>query len=286
MEIQVINYGTAQYPVAVEQAHKPPKQLFYRGDLAAIMERRRVAIVGSRRMGPYGREVTAKLARELAEQGIVVVSGLALGVDAEAHRAAVEAGGLCLAILPTPVDQIAPISNRRLAGQILSGGGALLSQYPPGSEVHKGNFVARNELVAALSEVLVITEATHDSGSLHTANFAADMQTEVMAVPGAITSPLSQGTNALIRAGKAGVVTSSQDVLHALGIYQMQSPRIPQGSTPEEQQILALLATDMHDGEALLQASRQPVQVFNQTLTMLEIAGKIMPLGANRWGLP
>lgn len=251
------------------------------------MSRRRVGIVGSRLMSAYGRQVTALLARELAEQGIAIVSGLALGVDAQAHQAALEAGGICLAVLPTPVTDVRPAANRRLAEAIIAGGGALISQYPPGSESHKGNFVARNELVAAVSEVVVITEAAANSGSLHTANFASDMQTEVRAVPGNVTSPSSVGANNLIKAGKAGAVTCTQDILHALGIYSSADTRQkPKGETPEEQQLLDLIASDVHDGEALLQASQQPIATFNQALTMLEIAGYVIPLGANRWGLP
>lgn len=286
MDIQVTTRGSALYPLQVEQMHKPPDRLFYRGSLAAIMERRRVAIVGSRRISTYGTQVTARLASELAKQGIAIISGLALGVDAQAHRSALEAGGLCLAVLPTPVDHIAPAANRHLADQILASGGALLSQYPPGSVVHKGNFVARNELVAALSEVLLITEATIDSGSLHTAEFAQGKQTEVLAVPGSITSPTSAGTNTLIKTGAAGVVTHATDVLHALGIHQTTTKQPPRGSSISEQLLLDLLVADIHEGEALLTASKLPLPVFNQTLTMLEITGKILPLGANRWGLP
>jgi DNA processing protein len=286
MEIQIIRQGEAEYPLPAAQMHKPPAALYCRGNLKAVMERRRVAIVGSRRMSDYGRQTTTMFARQLAERGIAIISGLALGVDAQAHRAALEAGGICLAVLPTPVDYIVPVANRRLALQIIDNGGAIISQYPPGSQIHKGNFVARNELVAALSEVLLITEATADSGSLHTAEFASGKQTEVRAVPGSITSPTSVGTNALIRAAKAGVATKPLDILNDLGIYENVKATRPQGSNVQEQQLLDLLAADLHDGQALLLASSLPVALFNQTLTMLEISGKILPLGANRWGLP
>ena len=265
--------------------HRPPDVLYYIGNLLGCLSRKRVAIVGSRRMSTYGCQVTTSFARQLAEQGITIVSGLAVGVDAQAHRAALEAGGACFAVLPSPLDNILPAGNRRLAARIVEAGGALISQYPPGHTVHKGNFVARNELVAALSDVLLITEAAADSGSLHTAAFAADMQAEVQAVPGNITSPLSAGTNHLIRAGKAGAAANVSDVLHALGIANT-SRTLPIGATPAEQQLLTMLEQGIHDGEALLQASGQSVSAFNQTLTMLEITGKILPLGANRWGLP
>lgn len=287
MDVQVITKGDAAYPVVALQMNQPPDRLYIRGNLANVMSRRRVGIVGSRLISAYGRQVTAMLARELAEQGIAIVSGLALGVDAQAHQSVLQAGGICLAVLPTPVTDVRPNANRRLGEAIIAGGGALISQYPPESESHKGNFVARNELVAAMSEVVVITEAASNSGSLHTANFAADMQTEVRAVPGNITSPTSVGANSLIRAGKAGAITCTQDILHALGIYNSASTRRqPKGETPEQQQLLNLIASDIHDGEALLQTSKQSIATFNQALTMLEIGGHIIPLGANRWGLP
>lgn len=265
--------------------HRPPDTLYYRGSLKACLASKRVAVVGSRRMSPYGKQVTNMIAKQLAERGITIVSGLAIGIDAEAHRATLAAGGRCIAVLPSPIDNILPAVNRRLAEEIIRSGGALISQYSPGADVHKGNFVARNELVAALSDVLLITEAAVGSGSLHTAKFALEMQTEVKAVPGNITSPLSAGTNGLLATGQAGAVADIKDILHALGLHANSTVQ-PKGSTPHEQQLLNLLMQDIHDGEALLQASGQSVAQFNQTLTMLEITGKIMPLGANRWGLP
>ncbi len=283
--MQTVRRGEVDYPPEVEQVYRPPDILYFRGNLKACLARKRVAIVGSRRMSDYGKQITTAFGRELAEGSITIVSGLAIGVDAQAHRAALEAGGLCLAVLPSPLNNVVPATNRHLAEQIVQSGGALISQYPPGSEVHKGNFVARNELVAALSNVLLIPEAAEKSGSLHTAKFAIHMQTEVRAVPGNITSPLSAGTNGLLRAGEAGVATSAQDVFQALGITT-PTKQLPRGDTPAEQQLLDLLASGVHDGEALLQMSQQSVAVFNQTLTMLEITGKVMPLGANRWGLP
>lgn len=283
--MQIIRHGDRQYPSEAQQMHRPPATLYYRGNLKACLANKRVAIVGSRRMSPYGKQVTNMMAKPLAERGVTIVSGLAIGIDGEAHRAALAAGGRCLAVLPSPIDGIVPASNRRLADQIVQQGGALISQYPPGSDIHKGNFVARNELVAALSTVLLITEAAAGSGSLHTANFAVHMQAEVMAVPGNITSPLSAGTNNLIATGQAAAASSVRDVLLAVGLREGYSSS-PKGSTPEEQQLIDVLLQGICDGEALLQASGQSVAQFNQTLTMLEITGKIMPLGANRWGLP
>lgn len=284
MEVIPIQRGTAHYPPELERMHKPPPVIYCRGDLVALMQRPRVAIVGSRLMSNYGRQVTSRLARELAAAGVVIISGLALGVDAAAHRAALEAASLTMAVLPSPVTAIAPATNHRLAQRIVEQGGALLSSYAPGEQNHKGNFVARNEIVAALCDVLLVTEAAAKSGTLHTVDFAHAMGREVCAVPGNITSRLSAGTNQLIAAGHAAAITSAADIFRRLDMQRPQQHKIT-GSNPAQQRLLDLLQQGVADGDALLQASGQTVSIFNQTLTMLEIAGSIVPLGGNQWGL-
>lgn len=282
METVILQRGGGGYPVELERTHRPPPHIYCRGDLGSLMERPRVAIVGSRLITPYGRQVTRQFATELAKQGIVIVSGLALGVDAQAHEGALSVGGLTLAVLPSPVGAPVPATNRRLAQRILDGGGALVSQYPPGNPSHKGNFVERNELVAALSDAVLVTEARAKSGSLHTVDFALEMGITVLAVPGNITSPMSAGTNTLAQT-RAHLVTSVRDVMECVGM-QLPTKRVS-GDTPAEQCILDLLAHGPTEGEVLLNKSGLAVNVFNQSLTMLEITAKIVPLGANMWGL-
>lgn len=269
-------------PHLLQALAQPPERLFVMGDLPALLERPRVAIVGSRKVSPYGRAITEQLAGELAEQGIIIVSGLAFGVDSIAHRAALEAGGTTIAVLPSPLNRIYPSSHHQLAQQIVQQGGALVSEYPSGTPTMKHHFIARNRLIAGLSDAVVVTEAALKSGSLHTARFALESGRDVLAVPGAITSPTSEGTNNLLKAG-AAVVTSAADVLHTLGIEEVKSPSLRQGSNPDEQQILDLIDQGITDGAALQAASGLPAETFSQTLTMLEITGKIRSLGANRW---
>ncbi|HVI60845.1 MAG TPA: DNA-processing protein DprA [Candidatus Saccharimonadales bacterium] len=273
-------------PEELRRIPSPPKQLFCRGaDLAELMGRPRVAIVGSRSVTPYGRQVTSQLAAELAGQDIVIISGLAIGVDAIAHQAAVEAGGLAIAVLPGPVDKVYPATNRRLAERILAQGGALISEYEVEEFSFKQNFVARNRLVAGLAQALLITEAAEKSGSLHTARFALEQGKDVLAVPGNITSQVSVGTNNLLKTG-AMPVTSYQDVLHALGLHDHQTPaREVRGRNAHEQTVLDLLLRGINDGQALLERSALSVSEFNQALTMLEIGGKIRALGGNHWAL-
>jgi DNA processing protein len=233
----------------------------------------------------YGKQVTLRLAAQLAEQGIVIISGLALGVDGLGHRATLEAGGLAIAVLPSSLEEIYPATNRRLAYKILDQGGTLVSEYSEGTMNFKTNFIARNRLIAGLADAVLITEAAQKSGSLHTARFALDQGKEVLAVPGNITSPNSVGSNNLIKAG-ATPVTSYEDVLHALRLepHRTNAPKI-RGRNRNEQIILDLLLQGVTDGSELLKQSQLDISQFNQTLTMLEITAKVRSLGTNHWSL-
>jgi DNA processing protein len=250
-----------------------------------LIERPRLAVVGSRSISPYGREVTADLAGKLAEQGVVIISGLALGVDAIAHQAALDAGGLTIAVLPGPVDKIYPATNTALGEEILVRGGALVSEYTSDEYALKQNFIARNRLVAGLAQAVLITEAAEKSGSLHTARFALEQGKDVLAVPGNITAPTSVGTNNLIKAGAIPVTTYS-DIMHALGLQDHAlTVREVRGRNRHEQIVLDLLLKGVSDGDQLLKQSGLNPSQFNQVLTMLELGGKIHPQGANQWSL-
>jgi DNA processing protein len=225
------------------------------------------------------------LAGDLARAGVLIISGLALGVDSIAHKAALDAGGLTLAVLPSPIEQIYPASHQQLAERIVAQGGALVSEYPAGAPLYRLNFVERNRIASGLCDALLITEAAAKSGTLHTANFALEQGKAVLAVPGNITSPTSVGTNNLIKTG-ATPVTSADDVLQALGLETGKAAKpIPKGETPNEQLLIDLLADGISDGAELLARSTLGVVHFNQALTMLEIRGHIRALGANRWAL-
>src|SRR6202011_5206684 len=179
----------------------------------------RVAIVGSRRPSPYGEAVAEQLATDLARAGVVVVSGLALGIDAAAHRGALAGGGVTVAVMGTGVDVVYPAGHAKLAEEILAAGGALVSQFPDGTTPRRHNFPARNWTMAALSDVVVVVEAAEGSGALITAEAALHLHKEVMAVPGSVFSPLSVGTHGLIRDG-AALVQNARDVMAELGTVQ------------------------------------------------------------------
>lgn len=264
----------------------PPKQLcVVGGDVNELLKRPSVTVVGSRKVSAYGRAVTMNLAGELAKAGVVIISGLALGVDSLAHKAALQVGGLTIAVLPSGVENVYPAGHLGLSKQILQQGGALISEYPDHEAARKHYFIARNRLASGLGDALLITEAAEKSGTLHTANFALEQGRPVLAVPGNITSPTSAGTNNLIKTG-AVPVTSVQDIFYVLGLDAGQPKReAPRSGNPDEQLILDLIFSGVSDGADLLGQSELEVRLFNQTLTMLEIRGLIRPLGNNQWGL-
>lgn len=270
------------FPESLQTISQPPKQLYVStNNWEDILRRPKVAIVGSRKVTPYGTAVTKQIASELALAGVVVVSGLAYGVDAIAHQATLDAGGITVAILPTSLDAIYPTRHTQLARTIVEKGGALISEYAAGTTPFKWNFVERNRIVSGLADILVVTEAAAKSGTLHTADFALDQGREVFAVPGNITSPTSEGTNSLIKVG-AQPLTSTQDILVHLGITG-QKRSIPTSSDPVEQAILSTLLEGITDASMVQIRANAPIQRFNQALTMLEIKGVIENTGNNQW---
>src|SRR5687767_2661656 len=165
MNVNRLTLTSSDFPEVLRHIPQPPKELFVAGgQLSELLKRPLVTVVGSRKVSAYGKTVTTKLAGELARAGVVIVSGLAIGVDAIAHRAALEAGGLTIAVLPGSLDDIYPSSHYQLAMRIIEQGGALLTEYPPGTRTYPGNFIARNRLASGLSQAVLITEAAEKSG--------------------------------------------------------------------------------------------------------------------------
>jgi DNA processing protein len=263
---------------------KFPKKLYSIGTLPESHPPT-IAIIGTRKPSRYGEEVGYRLAYDLAKQGVVVVSGLALGMDAIAHRGALDAGGVTIAVMPGGLDSVYPKSHTALAKRIITSGGALISEYTPGTDIYARNFIDRNRIVAAISDGVLVVEAAIKSGTVHTAGFALDHGRPVMAVPGNITNPMSSGTNILITTG-ARLITSADDVLDEIGVRTPhRQAKLPMGDNAQETVILQLIGRGIQDGEELQKQSELSPAVFSQTLTMLEITQKIRPLGGNKWGL-
>lgn len=285
MKVKKLTPSGSEFPNVLKTIPQPPKELYVLGDLGSVLEMPRVAIVGSRKVTPYGRHITQKFARELAGMGVVIVSGLAFGIDSIAHEACIDAGGKTIAVLPTSLDNIYPSSHRNLAKRILETGGVLISEYESAMPGFKHNFIERNRLVSGISDGVLIPEAALKSGTLHTANFALDQGKIIMAVPGNITSATSEGTNSLLKTG-AIMVTELTDILCALKLEKVGEQRqLPLAANLAEANILENIAAGTTDGALLLAVSGLSPSEFNQTLTMLEITGKIAPLGAGNWGI-
>jgi DNA processing protein len=262
----------------------PPDAIFFNGVLPS--ERMpTVAIVGTRKPTAYGREVAHRLAYELAQKGIIIISGLALGIDAVVHRAALEAGGMTLAVLANSVDIIYPRAHAGLAEEIIAGGGAILSEYEPPTSARPYYFLARNRIVSGLADAVIVVEAAARSGTLSTAAHALEQGKDLFVVPGNITSPLSAGCNALLKRG-AYPITCTQDILEIIAPQLLQKQAVlPLGTTPLESKIIALLQEGLRDGDQLQQQSGAHPIEFSQTLTLMEISGVIRGLGANQWTL-
>jgi DNA processing protein len=242
----------------------------------------RVAIVGSRRPSPYGEAVAEQLGADLARAGVIVVSGLALGIDAAAHRGALNGGGITVAVMGTGVDIVYPSAHSRLAEEILSAGGALVSQFPDGTVPRRQNFPARNWTMAALSDVVVVVEAGQGSGALITADAALHLHKEVMAVPGSVFSALSVGTHGLLRDG-AGLVQNARDVIAMLGLGgevlddPLDAPeRLRFALQPERDGIVAHLSDVLAMSAADIARKLQlPVSEVLGRLTALELDGAV-----------
>jgi DNA processing protein len=262
----------------------PLKQLYYAGiDISHWIDKPKLAVVGSRKISPYGQQTTDTLVSQIAMNDIVIISGLAYGVDAVAHRAALKCGGTTVAVLPTAIENIYPPSHQNLANQILSSG-ALLSEYSSADPVYKTNFTDRNRIVAGLADAVLITEAAINSGSLHTARFALNQGKTVLAVPGNITSSTSTGCNNLIKSG-AIPVTELSDVLFAMRINPSKKTERHFRGSEQEHKVFNLIAAGVHDQEELALKADINGSVAGSIFISLEINGYIKPLGAGKWVL-
>lgn len=264
------------------EVEKGPKQLYYLGEFPS--EKPTVAIVGRRKHSAYGEEVTYRLAYDLAAAGMIIVSGLAYGLDTVAHRAALDAGGITWAVLAQGLDRIHPARNRGLAKEILARHGALVTEHKIGNQTQRYHFAARNVIVSGLSLGVIVTEAARTGGSLVTASLALAQNRVVMAVPGNITSPNSEGTNNLIKAG-AIPVTCAEDVITALDIQTTLNLAAVEPASPTEAKIIDLIKEGKHDSEELIRATQMNAAEFNQAITLMEISGKVRNLGAGKWML-
>ena len=277
--VAALTLRDAEYPRLLREIAGPPPVLYVRGTLTAA-DGQAVALVGTRRMTTYGRQMTERITRDLVAHGLTIVSGLARGVDGVAHTTALEAGGRTIAVLGCGVDLVYPPEHAKLAARIIEAG-AIVSDYGLGMPPEGGNFPARNRIISGLSLATVVTEAPVDSGALITADFALEQGREVMAVPGNVLSKASAGCHRRIQDG-AALVTGAEDIINGLNLHllpQQLDMRELLPLDPIEAQLVALIADEPRHIDDLCRASGLPTAQVSSALAMLELKGLARNLG-------
>ncbi len=269
----ILPYTSNDYPTSLRDLADAPPCLFTVGH-PSCLQRRGVAVVGSRASAEYGLDIARDMGYRLASAGVCVVSGLARGVDASAHLGALEGGGLTAAVLGCGIDHPYPRANADLRARIAGEGGVVLAELPPGTEPSRETFPHRNRIVAALSLLTVVVGASESSGALITANLALELGREVAAVPGSIRDPFSRGAHQLIRDG-AHVVTCADDVLALLGVDDASAAvqLHLESLTPDERTVFDALSHSPTHLDAIAESSGLPHPAALAALTMLSARG-------------
>jgi DNA processing protein len=270
-----LTWEDAEYPALLHEIYAPPPVIYVRGKLSPEDEWA-VAMVGTRRATAYGKRVARMLSQDLARNGVTIVSGLARGIDAEAHRAALDAGGRTLAVMACGLDRIYPPEHRKLAHTIAENG-ALISDYPIGTRPEGRNFPPRNRIISGLSLGVVVIEAGNRSGALITVEFAIEQGREVFAVPGNIVSRTSVGCNRIIQDG-AKMVLHVRDVLEELNLTMIEQHAEVRAVLPAdgtEAQLLQLISDDPRHVDEICRHSQLPVHKVSSTLAMMELKGMV-----------
>ena len=278
--VSVLTWESSDYPDLLREIPAAPPVLFVRGRLEPV-DRWAVAVVGTRRLTAYGRQVTSDLVAGLVGNGITVVSGLARGIDAVAHRAALEHGGRTIAVLACGIDRVYPPEHRDLAREIVAERGALVTDYPFGSKPDSNHFPARNRLISGLALGVVVVEAGEKSGALITSRFALEQNREVFAVPGNIHSPVSLGTNRLIQQG-GKLVLRVEDILEELNLRMVAEQAVAKvilPETAEEAALLSHLSSHPVHVDELGRQTGMPISMISSTLTVMELKGMVQAVG-------
>ncbi len=280
----IITLADPAYPPALLEIADPPTLLYLRGN-PALLQRRGVAMVGSRNATPQGLQTAESFARALASQGQCIISGLALGIDAAAHRGALAAGGDTVAVIGTGADRLYPARNKELALAIIERG-AMVSEFPLGTPSIANNFPRRNRIISGLARGVLVVEAAPESGSLITARLAAEQGREVFAIPGSIHSPVARGCHKLIKQG-AKLVETAADVIEELGSPEATwfPPPVPPSEprTQTEDPLLAALGHDPCSLDDLVERTGRQAGALLPELLTLELSGLIAPLPGNRF---
>ena len=275
--MKIVEAEDTRYPDLLKQITDPPKRLYYKGDWDVDIFRSCLAVVGSRRMTSYGRRITDELVSKAALSGITIVSGFMFGVDAQAHRAAVSVGGRTIAVMPCGIDLIHPAHQEDLYAAILENDGLIISEYEADAPPVRWMYPARNRIVAGLSQATLVVEGALKSGSLITADLTKKFGRKLFAIPGPLTSPVSQGTLQLIKEG-ASMVTGIEDILEYYGVATKRSSasRFSQPSLNKlEQSIVEALAQEPREVDILSRLVGVPASQLGATLSLMQLKGLI-----------
>jgi DNA processing protein len=282
-QIRIIKITDKEYPKILKKIPDAPKVLYIRGKFP--IAKNYVGIVGARRCTVYGKQIALEIGGGLAKTGIVIVSGMAEGIDTFAHQSALQNNCPTIAVLGTGLDRksIYPQSNLKMMDNIIKQGGCIISEFPEGTPGHKANFPKRNRIVSALSQALVVVEAKEKSGSLITANYSKSYQKPVFAVPGPIYSQCSAGCNKIIKNNDAKLITDYKDILLELNIINNEGNQqiCLLGLTDNEKMVLKALSAKPSDIDTIIQATKLSAQDVCIAISNLEIDGKIKNLGSN-----
>ncbi|MEK7497452.1 MAG: DNA-processing protein DprA [Patescibacteria group bacterium] len=272
-EIHKTEPGDKFYPKALSRIKKPPKQLFYRGELNRGLLKRSLAVVGSRRMTHYGKEIIDRFVPTLVSEKITIISGFMYGIDTEAHMKTIENGGATIAVLGSGINICYPSENEKLYVEILEKGGVIMSEYDPDQKAQLWMYSQRNRIVAGLATLgILVIEAGEQSGSLITARLASEMDKKVFAVPGPITSSVSSGTNNLIKSGTAKLVTNPNDILGNLKLQVPSSKQIQNGDKLEIQ-IISLLGREPSTIDEIAVSLRMDIVELSTKLSLMSLKG-------------
>lgn len=284
--IELLLPGDATWPAGLKEIAHPPRMLYVRGTLPPS-DSVYLAVVGTRKITTYGRTVILDLIPPLASQGLCIVSGLAFGIDAAAHEAALQVGGITIAVLGSGLDDASlyPKAHALLADTIATRGGALLSEHPPGAPAFKQHFVARNRIISGMSRGTLVVESGSNSGSLITANFALEQGRTVYAVPGPIYSPTCYGTNNLLKLGAVPVTTATDIFLDLHVDNQLPSTPAPAPAnlSPLEQQVFDILTKNPLSLDEIIGQAGADTSQCQTALTFLELKGLVKNIGAGQY---
>ena len=278
--VQLVTFNSIDYPYILKEISSPPLCLYCKGDVS-LLKSFCIGVVGTRKPTDYGIQVTKQYCKDLINAGVTIVSGLATGIDGVAHKTALENNGKTIAVLAGGINNIYPITNINLANEIFSKG-LVVSEYPPNTKPLTYYFPVRNRIIAGLSKGVLLPEMGEKSGAMHTINYALEFNRDIFVVPGKISSPMSKGTNQLIKTLQGSITTSPEDIIDSYNLNKTEEKAFQQVDI-SSQVILNFIASEKRTYQEILEHTKQNANELNANLIMLEMEGLIIKLANNSY---